>query len=321
SYPAIAWSTWMVSVAIFWSPFWFNPPDLPAGAAQRAPLLLLRPGRVERVKDDFAAWLMWMRDITDTSTGSTWFTWNKGQLEKARNEGNTQTNPWGTALRGVIGAIPTALLIVASITKLQNTRYDRWIVFGVLSGGFWLSMLTVVLLRALLLRHYQYRTWRLARTLVAAGILAFLICIIIFLPDQLSGGVGIKNLILIIFANFGAASFIVQVLLYIFRGSLTARRIVDTAYRLLDWFLGYFLFIFLFFFAFLYFVDKIQGALLFNFKFAKMLERSRLLEANYLTNFVDRAMERNKKVLKEELQHELSGPMRGQSSVVSDKQA
>lgn len=41
---------------------------------------------------------------------------------------------------------------------------------------------------------------------------------------------------------------------------------------LLDWFLGYFLFIFLFFFAFLYFVDKIQGALLFNFKFAKMLE-------------------------------------------------
>lgn len=129
---------------------------------------------------------------------------------------------------------------------------------------------------------------------------------------------------------------------------------------LLDWFLGYFLFIFLFFFAFLYFVDKIQGALLFNFKFAKMLEvcarvclclcacfcvcallcvrmcdcvcighscsarvpagplprpfagsllmsipaspnwcrlqRSRLLEANYLTNFVDRAMERNKKV-------------------------
>lgn len=111
---------------------------------------------------------------------------------------------------------------------------------------------------------------------------------------------------------------------------------------LLDWFLGYFLFVFLFFFAFLYFVDKVQGALLFNFKFAKMLEvggprgagprrpatwgtrrmqagrhacpafppwfplidrrclaflqRSRLLEANYLTNFVDRAMERNKKV-------------------------
>ncbi|KAL4451723.1 hypothetical protein ABPG75_007385 [Micractinium tetrahymenae] len=305
SYPQIAWSTWMVSVAILWSPFWFNPQTF----------------QLERVKDDFASWLLWMRDVTDTSTNSTWFSWNKGQLEKARNEGQTQTSPWGTALQGVVNAIPTALLIVASITKLENTRYNRWIVFGVLSGGFWLAMLTVVLLRALLLRHYQYRTWRLMRTLVAVAIVAFLICIIIFLPDQLSGGVGIKNLILIIFANFGAASFIVQVLLYIFRSSLTARRIVDTAYRLLDWFLGYFLFLFLFLFAFLYFVDKIQGALLFNFKFAKMLERSRLLEANYLTNFVDRAMERNKKVLKDELQHELSGTMRSQSSATSDKKA
>lgn len=104
------------------------------------------------------------------------------------------------------------------------------------------------------------------------------VCIIVFLPEQLSGGVGIKNLILIVFANFGAASFLVQVrvrvclgcccallvhtlhcalrssaqinqsmyerpahvlpfrtppqvLLYAFRSSLTARRIVDLAYR------------------------------------------------------------------------------------------
>lgn len=25
SYPGIAWSTWMVSISILWSPFWFNP--------------------------------------------------------------------------------------------------------------------------------------------------------------------------------------------------------------------------------------------------------------------------------------------------------
>lgn len=40
-----------------------------------------------------------------------------------------------------------------------------------------------------------------------------------------------QNLILIAFANFYAAAFAVQVLLYCFRGSLTARRIVDQAYR------------------------------------------------------------------------------------------
>ena len=25
SYAGIAWSTWMVSIAILWAPFWFNP--------------------------------------------------------------------------------------------------------------------------------------------------------------------------------------------------------------------------------------------------------------------------------------------------------
>ncbi|PSC69540.1 Callose synthase 5 [Micractinium conductrix] len=290
SYAGIAWSTWMVSVAILWAPFWFNPQTF----------------QLERCKDDFEAWVLWMRDVTDTSTNSTWFSWNKGQLEKARNDAGTQTNPLATVARGVLSGVPTALLIVASITRLQDTRYNKWYVFGTLSGGFWLSMLLVVLLRRVLLSHYQYRTWRLVRTFVAIGIVAFLVCIIVFLPEQLSGGVGIKNLILIVFANFGAASFLVQVLLYAFRSSLTARRIVDLAYRTMDWFLGWFLFVFLFLLSFLYFVDKVQGALLYNFKFAKMLERSRLLEANYLTSYVDRAAERQKKTLKEELVAEMA---------------
>ena len=41
---------------------------------------------------------------------------------------------------------------------------------------------------------------------------------------------------------------------------------------MLDWFLGYFLFAFLFLLSFLFIFDKIQGALLFNMKFAKALE-------------------------------------------------
>jgi hypothetical protein len=119
-----------------------------------------------------------------------------------------------------------------------------------------------------------------------------------------------QNLILIAFANFYAAAFVVQALLYCFRGSLTARRIVDQAYRILDWMLGYFLFAFLFLLSFLFVFDKVQGALLFNMKFAKALERSRLLEANYLTSYVDRASERSKKTLKEEVVAELTKEQR-----------
>ncbi|EFN56001.1 hypothetical protein CHLNCDRAFT_145389 [Chlorella variabilis] len=257
SYAGVAWSTWMVSISILWSPFWFNPQTF----------------QLERCKDDFEAWLLWMTDVTDTSTNTTWFSWNKSQLEKARNEGRTQTNPLATALRGVVSGLPTALLVVASITRLDNTTYNKWIVFATLSGGFWGCMVVV--------------------------------CVIIFIPDALSVGVGIKNLILILLANFSGAAFLVQVLVYAFRGSLSARRVVDSAYRMLDWFMGYFLFAFLFLLSFLFIFDKIQGALLFNMKFAKALERSRLLEANYLTSYVDRASERSKKTLKEEVMKEL----------------
>jgi hypothetical protein len=41
---------------------------------------------------------------------------------------------------------------------------------------------------------------------------------------------------------------------------------------MLDWFLGYFLFAFLFLLSFLIVFDRVQGALLFNMKFAKALE-------------------------------------------------
>lgn len=169
--------------------------------------------------------------------------------------------------------------------------------FGTLSGGFWLAMLAVWGVRHLLLKHYQYRLWRLVRTLVVLGVIAFLVrvggldgalagrlavwlavggavggvqsgrtrqalahgwahvlrpiscsqpasvphpsthphrcqvCAIIFIPDAMSAGMGIKNLVLIVFANFSAAAFLVQLLLYTFRGSLVARRLVDQAYR------------------------------------------------------------------------------------------
>lgn len=41
SYAGIAWSTWMVSVAILWSPFWFNPQTFQLEVLSGPGLLLL----------------------------------------------------------------------------------------------------------------------------------------------------------------------------------------------------------------------------------------------------------------------------------------
>ena len=112
----------------------------------------------------------------DGRLGTRRYSWNKGQLDKARNEGNKQTNPWATAVGGVVRALPTALLVIASITKLQNTRYNKWYVFGVLSGGFWIAIAVVAVIRRMLLLRYQYRLWRMVRTIVALAVIAFWVC-------------------------------------------------------------------------------------------------------------------------------------------------
>ncbi|KDD75094.1 1,3-beta-glucan synthase, partial [Helicosporidium sp. ATCC 50920] len=283
-YALLTWSAWLVAVCLLWAPFWFNPQTF----------------QIERCTDDFEAWVLWMTDVVDAESGTTWFSWNKGQLERARNELGTLNNPFATTVRGLLMAVPTAVLAVAAVTTINNTEYNRWIIFGTVSGGFWFAVVAIWCLRYVMLRNYWHRLWRATRTFVAIGLIAFIVCVIIFIPGGVSAGVGVRNLVIIVFANIEIVAIVAQVLLYTCRGSLKARYITDSAYRMLDWALGYMLFGFLFLLSFLQIVDIMQGALLFNMKFAKALQRSRLLESNFFSSYVDRAMERVTKNLKEE---------------------
>lgn len=53
--------------------------------------------------------------------------------------------------------------------------FRRWVVFGTLSGGFWVALLAVWGVRKVLLAHYQYRMWRLVRTAVVLAFVAGLV--------------------------------------------------------------------------------------------------------------------------------------------------
>lgn len=90
----------MVAVCILWAPFWFNPQTFQVsplftlcrttngwqgcwsykGRATEQALSSCQPRclfnaapQLERCKDDFEAWMLWMTDVTDTETGSTWW--------------------------------------------------------------------------------------------------------------------------------------------------------------------------------------------------------------------------------------------------------
>jgi hypothetical protein len=259
------------------------------------------------------------------------------QLEKARNDNQRQTNPLATTCRGILGSIPTAVLTFGSITNLEDTTWNKWAVFGVITGVFWFVVFGMVTLYRILIARRKYRIWRLVRMLGALGLLAFLICAIIFVPS-VGGGIGLKNIILIIFANFSVgrallvwlmvlilltillflqgAAVVTQSLLYIAPRSLTLRTVVDGAYRVLDYILGYFLFFFLFLLSFLQVFDWVQTTLLYNIKFQKKLEQARLLgDNNFISSYVKRSLERNNNKMRDEFKEKYMRRQSSQSSL------
>lgn len=116
-----------------------------------------------------------MTDVVDAESGSTWYSWNKAQLERPRNEQGNLSNAFATTVRGVLAAVPTAVLALAAVTTLSDTRYNRWVIFGTLSGGFWVAVVAIWCLRYVLIRNYWHRLWRAMRTFVALGLVAFIV--------------------------------------------------------------------------------------------------------------------------------------------------
>lgn len=75
-YAALTWSTWLVVVCILVAPFWFNPQTF----------------QIERCKDDFENWILWMTDVADNETRSTWWGWRSG--ERGGGSGPLQEGQW-----------------------------------------------------------------------------------------------------------------------------------------------------------------------------------------------------------------------------------
>ena len=294
-YPSTTWSSWLVCISILWAPFWCNPNTF----------------QLEKVKDDYDSWSLWMRDVADSETNSTWSSFNKEQLERPRNDRQTLLNPFGTTVRGIVESLPTAILSVAALIEVGETRYDRWVTAAVISVAFWVGVIVMKVMRALL--YKVPRAQRLVGTLMVLVVITYFILATFLntcghgdaygVPDSVlqncDVGKSIKNMVFIVYANLACAHVVTQVLLYGFSRNLKARAIVDQNYRFLDWSIGYFYFLMLLPLAFVQVFDWVQRALLFNLKFAKKLEQAKIL-GNNLTAYVDRALERMKKALKEE---------------------
>lgn len=66
-----------------------------------------------------------MSDVVDSETKTTWYSWNKGELEKPRDEKRTLSHPFWSAVWGVLESLPSVILTLAAVDFLRDTRYDR----------------------------------------------------------------------------------------------------------------------------------------------------------------------------------------------------
>lgn len=224
-----------------------------------------------------------MADVHDSSSNSSWYSWNKKQLAPLRNDahpgvGRTAQHPWLGAFFGFVVSLPTALLVLGSTTALSNTKINRYALFGIVTGSVYVFIFCVVLVRTFMRSKFHQKSWRITRMLMTVvGAAAIIVFAFVVVPKIGSSSSGFRNVVIILFANFQIAVLIGQALLYFGSWWGPARYYVDLSYRVLDNIIGYILFGFLFLLSFVVFVGRIQSALLFNVKFGETLERSRIL--------------------------------------------
>lgn len=286
-YISSTWGAWLVAVCLMAAPFWFNPQTF----------------SMTTTKKDFSAWRLWMSDVYDHPSKSTWATWNKKQLAPLRNEkdskeGGRAQHPWINSLSGFLSSVPQALLVLGATTALKNTKINRYALFGITTAAVYVLVISVVILRSVMRSRFQLKSWRITRmVMLVVVIVAVVVFAFVIVPRIGSSSSGFRNVIIIVFANFQIAVLVGQALLYFGSRWGAARYYVNLSYRSLDYIIGYLLFAFLFLFSFVGFVGRIQSALLFNVKFVKELNRGRLM-GPYVQVVVERL--HRERVIKEE---------------------
>lgn len=79
-------------------------------------------------------------------------------------------------------------------------------------------------------KHFMQRSWRLAKIVFfSIGVAAFLVFVLVYIPH--SRGQGVKNAVVIGFANFELLALLVQILLYWFPEHPRSRYYVDFSFR------------------------------------------------------------------------------------------
>mmetsp|Transcript_7771 Transcript_7771/g.23366 ORF Transcript_7771/g.23366 Transcript_7771/m.23366 type:complete len:731 (-) Transcript_7771:730-2922(-) len=266
---ATTWGVWLVSASLIFAPFWFNPNGF----------------SIAKVKNDYRSWKQWLNGEVDTVTGTSWHTWNRKQLEKARNDKRNQPSAYLAVLSGVfVQVAPLILLAFVTMTRLDlsielpgpEVLRSKCVSFLIATAIIWL----VVGLTCKAGTHFkaraQERSWRLYSFFTTIAVVALLVAYLAALSRWYSGN-GFNNLCLIIYANVSLLMAVHRAAVLIATRSPRARAVVDAGFLFCDIVAGGILLATVGFLSLIGVVAWAQHQLLFGASFARSIRRGELV--------------------------------------------
>eukprot|EP00198_Chlamydomonas_reinhardtii_P003824 XP_001693160.1 glycosyl transferase [Chlamydomonas reinhardtii] len=266
NYTALTWNSWMLAFTLILCPLWFNP-------------FIFNLSKVQR---EFVTWKRWLAGDMDSGTGTNWYTWNREQLSKLRNDDGNVTDAWRNGFREVLGTcLPYTLLVLAMVSKL-NFKISE---VAVLQNPYMEFVLATALLWAVTaatwyLGHYfqswhMSRPWRITRyvlTLVSAVLFVAYLAVL----NRFYDGDGFTHLMRVAYANLMLLIMFHKAATYLFTQNNAVRDFVDAGYYIIDLMVGFAMFAVLALLSFVGIVALLQSKLLFNEAFSQSVQTARI---------------------------------------------
>ncbi|GAX79705.1 hypothetical protein CEUSTIGMA_g7146.t1 [Chlamydomonas eustigma] len=266
---ATTWGTWLVSASLIFSPFWFNPLTF----------------SITKTKKDYEAWKQWIRGEVDPGTGTSWYTWNKKQLEKIRNDHCDQPSRWLAVLPAMLVKCgPLILLTFSAVSRLTievdlpgpsllHTQYTAFILF---TSIIWALVSSIILIGSYFKSRAQQRSWRVFNFWSLLSAVCMLVAYFVVLTRWYSGD-SFSNLMRILYANLCMLRACHHAATHLAIRSPRARAIVDQGYWIIDAACGTVLLAVIGLLSLLGVVAWAQHQLLFSISFARSIRRGQLV--------------------------------------------
>ena len=289
------WGTWLVAISLTYAPIWFNPQTFIVNVAWddfkawRDWML----GSIDvSVKSSWCAasptfWRVtlpcmqpprWLPSMSLDLLGWCRGKWHQEQLEKARNVSGKQTDHFYNRLGGVLMQLFNTVILIAVLEFItrpdcqfrlrdgtclatEDGSGSRKVIGVIVFEVFVFGLLALAGLQQVM-GQWNRKLRRLSNVIAVAGfIVLFFLFIGVF---GRSSGAGVRDLVLLIYANFIFGTIIVQLWLYIAPFNAIGVSVVNNGYYAADTAIGLTTFLFIFLLSIIPLVDSIQSLLLFN---------------------------------------------------------